>query len=200
MFCIKCGKELNDDSAFCSACGAKVSDNNSQQFSYGSQQMEYGIRNISILNYQMTEEQQKEALVAEFASKVRILGIVWLVIGILQVVTAPIFIVLYGINPVSIAAGLMMSIFLVIIGIYNIVFSIGRLNYVNKFIKEKRGMTEYIRKNGLRILIGNGIVNISSFWVIGILAVAYEVFVYNYGKEHEVEFWQIEESMQDIKY
>ena len=162
--------------------------------------MEYGIRNISILNYQMTEEQQKEALVAEFASKVRILGIVWLVIGILQVVTAPIFIVLYGINPVSIAAGLMMSIFLVIIGIYNIVFSIGRLNYVNKFIKEKRGMTEYIRKNGLRILIGNGIVNISSFWVIGILAVAYEVFVYNFGKEHEVEFWQIEESMQDIKY
>ncbi|MBR1442974.1 MAG: hypothetical protein IJ583_05505 [Firmicutes bacterium] len=182
---------MNDDSAFCPACGARVSgNNNGQQFSYGGQQMGYGMRNGNIPNYQMSEEQHKETLIATFASKVRILGIVWLVIGILQVVFGLFYI---GYSNFSL-------FILFIVGVSNIAWSVMRLNYANKFLNEKKGMTEYIRKTGIGSIIFMGIWNLLFGGVIGVLAAVYEIFVYNYGKEHEAEFWQVEQYMQNKSY
>ncbi|MBR1737104.1 MAG: hypothetical protein IJ736_08840 [Firmicutes bacterium] len=203
---------MNDDSAFCSACGAKVFDNNysgqqyntngygysqgdvnhqsnyNQQFPYGNQAMGYGYgtSNENAANFQMREKQQIDILITTYSSKIKTQGIMWLTIGILQVIIG-LLTTYYNVS------GMVSLMFLLIIGIYNIIISTTLLNLANKFLTQKKGMSEYIRKNKLSNIIATGIFNLLFGGVIGVLPTIYEVTVYNYGKEHEIEFWQFEQ-------
>lgn len=101
-FCPKCGKELRDDELFCSGCGNPVN--------AASQQPIQGQVNTEYLLNQLSE-------------KVKINGIIWLVIGALQIF-----------------AGIFAYWLILIVGFLNIVSAIMDINYSKTVFQNPTGI------------------------------------------------------------
>ncbi len=91
-YCTHCGKELLDEAVICIGCGCAVSGQNNQAAS-----------NMSV---------DGTALLNTLSQRLNTNGIIWLVIGILQIL-----------------GGLFLNWFLLIVGVLNIVSSIQDMNY-----------------------------------------------------------------------
>lgn len=98
-YCTHCGKELFDEAVICPGCGCPCD---------GSQSGE-----------------RKSELVAKLSEKVKTNGIIWLVIGIVQIV-----------------AGLFLNWFLLIVGVLNIISSVQDLNYSKTMLEDSSDIVE----------------------------------------------------------
>lgn len=98
-YCTHCGKELFDEAAICPGCGCAC--NGSQP---GATQSD---------------------LVVKLSEKVKTNGIIWLVIGIVQIV-----------------AGLFLNWFLLVVGALNIISSVQDMNYSKTMLEDSSGIVE----------------------------------------------------------
>ncbi len=101
-FCVKCGKELIDDAEFCSACG-----------------------NSTKSKSQIVATKSDDALINELSEKLNTNAIIWIVIGILQII-----------------GGIFWSWFLAVVGVLNIISSIGDINYCKTLNQNRAGIVE----------------------------------------------------------
>ena len=107
-FCPKCGKELRDDELFCSVCGNAV--NAASQQTIQVQQPIQGQVNT-------------EYLLSQLSEKVKINGIIWLVIGALQIF-----------------AGIFAYWPILIVGLLNIESAIMDINYSKTVLQNPTGI------------------------------------------------------------
>lgn len=98
-YCTHCGKELLDDAVICLGCGCACDD-----LKLGAAQPD---------------------LVAKLSEKVKTNGIIWLVIGIIQILL-----------------GLFVNWFLLIVGVLNIISSVQDMNYSKTIPEDSTGIVE----------------------------------------------------------
>lgn len=102
MFCTKCGKEIMDEAVICVGCGCPV-DHQSVQVAEV-----FGDENT---------------MINTLAQRLNTNGIIWLVIGILQIV-----------------GGFIINWFLLIVGVLNIISSVQDMQYSKKMPKNPTGI------------------------------------------------------------
>lgn len=134
-FCYYCGNMLNEDAVVCVKCGCAASDN-ATNGAFGTDSDEY-FRKLS--DYERTS------------------GIIWLVLGIIQVIS------LVGI----------------ICGVWNIIVAIQRLQYSKELLKKPSGVAKQF-ENQLTGLIIILIINIFFGAIIGIIGAIFDFYVRNY--------------------
>ena len=101
-FCTHCGKELMDEAVICVGCGCAVSNGNAQA------------ARMSV---------DRNELLNTLSQRVNTNSIIWLVIGILQII-----------------GGLFFSWFLLIVGALNIISSVQDMQYSKALLNDPRGI------------------------------------------------------------
>lgn len=119
-YCSKCGKELRDDELFCSGCGNPV--NAASQQPIQAQQPIYGRQTIQV-QQPVQGQVNTEYLLSQLSEKVKINGIIWLVIGALQIF-----------------AGIFAYWPILIVGLLNIVSAIMDINYSKTVFQNPTGI------------------------------------------------------------
>ena len=104
-FCTHCGKELMDDAVICLGCGCPV-ENNSSNLS--QIYVKNGYDPVRVLS-----------------QRVKTNGIVWLVIGVLQIL-----------------GGIFINWFLLIVGVLNVISSVNDINYSRAVLNNPVGIIE----------------------------------------------------------
>lgn len=102
-FCSKCGKELLDEAEICVGCGCAVGGQNTQTFNNQS------VGGTELLN--------------TLSQRLNTNGIIWLVIGILQIL-----------------GGIFINWFLLIVGVLNIVSAIQDMRYSKTLLEKPNGI------------------------------------------------------------
>lgn len=102
-YCTHCGKELLDEAVICIGCGCEIDTHTIQSSSYTSS-------NLSVLLNTLSQRLNTN-------------GIIWLVIGILQVL-----------------GGLFINWFLLIVGVLNIISSIQDMQYSKALLENPTGI------------------------------------------------------------
>lgn len=156
MFCRYCGKELSNDAAFCSNCGKQTS----QQQSCGG--YTYIPLTTNSLSYQ--------ALVIKFSERVKTNAVIWIVIGVIQILL-----------------GLFVQWVLLIIGILNIITAITDFNYSKNVLQNPKGIVSHVNS-----LVGPILTLIYNLIFGGIIGVAgsiyYLVAVRGFVMENKLHF------------
>lgn len=140
-YCTHCGKELLDEAVVCVGCGCPVAG-----------------------------QQDQTALLNTLSQRVNTNGIIWLVIGILQVL-----------------GGLFINWFLLIVGVLNIVSSVQDMNYSKTLLKNPTGIVaKFEPLTGPVITL---IYNLVIGGVIGVVgSIYYFVAIRNYVMENKQTF------------
>ena len=102
-FCTKCGAQLTDDAAFCCQCGHTTGSQPSQAAA--------------------VSPADRQRLLSTLSQRVNTNAIIWLVIGILQVV-----------------GGIFFSMFLLVVGVLNIISSIQDMQYSKSIAENPKGI------------------------------------------------------------
>lgn len=102
-FCTHCGKELLDEAVICVGCGCAV-----------------GGRNTGMINNSSVDV---AALLNKLALRLHTNGIIWLVIGILQIL-----------------GGVFANWFMLIVGILNIILAVQDMNYSKTLLENPTGI------------------------------------------------------------
>ena len=147
-YCTHCGKELFDEAVICPGCGCAVS---------GQTNTAYGAVDCS-------------SLISTLAQRMNINGIIWLVIGILQVI-----------------GGLTLNWFLLIVGVLNIISSIQDMNYSKALPDNPTGIVaKFEPLTGPIITL---VYNLVIGGVIGVVgSIYYFVAIRNYVMENKQAF------------
>ncbi len=149
-FCTHCGKELLDDAVICVGCGCAVNGRN--------------FKSASILQV------DGKALLNTLSQRLNTSGIIWLVIGILQIL-----------------GGIFINWFLLIVGILNIISSVQDMQYSKKLLENPTGIVARFEP-----LIGpiiTLIYNLVLGGVIGVVGSIYYFFaIRNYVMENKQFF------------
>ncbi len=103
MYCSKCGKELLNDAAFCSCCGCAV-----------------GVQNHQTINNKSIDG---TTLLNTLSQRLNTNGIIWLVIGILQIL-----------------GGIFINWFLLVVGVLNIISSVQDMQYSKTLLENPNGI------------------------------------------------------------
>lgn len=149
-YCTHCGKELLDEAVICVGCGCAVSGQNNQTAS-----------NMSV---------DGTALLNTLSQRLNTNGIIWLVIGVLQIL-----------------GGLFLNWFLLIVGVLNIVSSIQDMNYSKTLQEDPTGIVAKFEPiTGPVITL---IYNLVIGGVIGVVgSIYYFVAIRNYVMENKKFF------------
>ena len=190
-FCMNCGKELDDNIRFCSGCGAEVSGSgdvsnnstapnnqgaNNYQNSYNGQNafnnsnnynVQNGFNNPNNYNAQMPynnafNPNTPESLLRTLSERYKINGIIWIVLGILQ-----------GLGSLLL---LPEGLFVLIVGILNIISAVQDLNYSKNVLMQPQGIVNKVKPLAMPIvvtvynLIFGGLIGIagSIYYLVGI--------------------------------
>ncbi|MBQ8769495.1 MAG: hypothetical protein IJZ15_07650 [Oscillospiraceae bacterium] len=147
-YCTHCGKELFDEAVICPGCGCSVN---------GQTNTAYGAVDCS-------------GLINTLAQRMNINGIIWLVIGILQVI-----------------GGLTLNWFLLIVGVLNIISSIQDMNYSKALPDNPTGIVaKFEPLTGPIITL---VYNLVIGGVIGVVgSIYYFVAIRNYVMENKQAF------------
>lgn len=155
-YCTHCGKQLLDEAVLCPGCGCAANN----------------IENANIFNSQICSQ-----LLNQLSSKLKTNGIIWLIIGIIQV-----FI------------GLFINWFALIVGILNIVSSVKDINYSSTILNEPKDIIKNFEPvTGPIITL---VYNLIFGGVIGVVgSIYYFVAVRSLVTEHKHEFEAIEKEL-----
>lgn len=149
-YCSKCGKELMDEAVICVGCGCAVA----------GQQMQSA--------YNATVD--SATLLNTLSQRVNTNGIIWLVIGILQIL-----------------GGLFLNWFLLIVGVLNIISSIQDMNYSKTLLENPTGIVAKFDPIAGPII--TLIYNLVIGGVIGVVgSIYYFVAIRNYVMENKQFF------------
>lgn len=148
-YCSKCGKELMDEAVICVGCGCAVT---------GQGQSAY------------SATVDRNVLLNTLSQRLNTNGIIWLVIGILQIL-----------------GGLFINWFLLIVGVLNIISSVQDMNYSKTVLENPTGI---VRK--FEPITGPVITLIYNLVIGGVIGVAgsiyYFVAIRNYVMENKQVF------------
>lgn len=155
-FCGYCGNALKDEATMCPRCGCQVAAS-------------------PVVMYRMTHMQ----LLQQFASRLKTNGVIWLVIGIVQVMLS-----------------MYWDWWVLIVGVLNIITGIKDINRSNQIphhpqgiVDEHASITEPVITLIYNLLIGG---------LIGVIgSIYYFVAIRGMVKENEMQFLQIEESFNN---
>ena len=151
-YCVKCGNELLDEAVVCTKCGCAADLTQSQAIS-----------------------QNNNDLVNELSNKVKTNGIIWLVIGCIQILL-----------------GLFVQYVFLIVGILNIVTAISDINYSKQVITSPVGI--YKKFEPLVMPIITLIYNLVFGGVIGVVgSVYYLVAIRGFVMNNRSKFEHIEQ-------
>lgn len=147
-YCTHCGKEIMDDAVICVGCGCAVA---------GQAQTVYGAVDCS-------------SLISTLAQRMNINGIIWLVIGILQII-----------------GGLAINWFLLIVGVLNIISAVQDMNYSKALPENPTGIiAKFEPLTGPIITL---VYNLVIGGVIGVVgSIYYFVAIRNYVMENKQAF------------
>lgn len=160
MFCVNCGKQIEEDAAFCSECGSPVNgtgngatqDTNSNA-NLGSSMQQGAFQETNHMTY------FKESL----GNKEMVGGIIWVCVGGVQIL-------------ISIFA----FWYLIFVGIWNVVIGIMRIKQKSQ-LQYKRGETIYNAYSGrLTSIIICLVANLLFGGIIGVAGAIYDLIVRNY--------------------
>ena len=143
-YCAKCGKELFDEAVICPGCGCATG--------------------------KAPAQATETDLVQKLSEKVKINGIIWLVIGILQIL-----------------AGLFANWFVLIVGVLNVVSSVQDMNYSKTVLQDPTGIVEKFEPlTGPIITL---VYNLIFGGVVGVIgSIYYFVGIRNFVMENKTAF------------
>ena len=149
-YCTHCGKELLDEAVICVGCGCAVND----QYARSAK----------------TAHIDKEAIINTLEQRINTNGIIWLVIGILQIV-----------------GGIFINWYLLIVGALNIVSSVQDMNNSKKLAEDPAGIAQkYKQLTGPIIAL---VYNVLIGGIIGVVGSIYYFFaIRSYILENELYF------------
>ena len=149
-FCQKCGKEIMDEAVICPGCGCEVDGHNSQT-----------------VNSQAFD---RTTLLNTLSQRLNTNGIIWLVIGILQII-----------------GGIFTNWFLLIVGVLNIISSIQDMQYSKTLLENPTGIIK--RFEPIMGPVITLVYNLVIGGVIGIVgSIYYFVAIRNYVMENKSVF------------
>ena len=149
-FCEKCGKELLDEAVICVGCGCAVGEQNTQT-----------VNNMSF---------DGATLLNTLSQRLNTNGIIWLVIGILQIL-----------------GGIFINWFLLIVGVLNIISSVQDMQYSKTLLENPNGIVA--RFDPITAPIITLVYNLVIGGVIGVVgSIYYFVAIRNYVMENKQFF------------
>ncbi|MCI5730161.1 MAG: zinc-ribbon domain-containing protein [Eubacterium sp.] len=165
MFCINCGKQIEENAAFCSGCGTPVSGT-------GSSATQNTNGNVNAGGSTMQQEPVHETprmryFKESLGNKEMVSGIIWVCVGGVQIIIS-IFVFWY----------------LIFVGIWNIVIGIMRINQKSQ-LRNKSGEIIYNDYSGrLASIIVCLVANLLFGGIIGVAGAIYDLVVRNYVMEN----------------
>lgn len=149
-YCTHCGKELVDEAIICVGCGCAVGGQNPQAFNCPS------VDGSVLLN--------------TLSQRLKTNGIIWLVIGILQII-----------------GGVTLDWFLMIVGVLNVISSVQDMQYSKTVLEKPSGIiAKFEPLTGPIITL---VYNLVIGGVIGVIGSIYYFFaIRNYVMEHKQSF------------
>ena len=149
-YCTHCGKELLDEAVICVGCGCAVSGQNTQT-----------VNNVSV---------DGTALLNTLSQRLNTNGIIWLVIGILQIL-----------------GGIFINWFLLIVGVLNIISSVQDMQYSKTLLENPNGIVAKFEPTTAPII--TLVYNLVIGGVIGVIGSIYYFFaIRNYVMENKQFF------------
>ena len=149
-FCEKCGKELLDEAVICVGCGCAVGEQNTQT-----------VNNMSF---------DGATLLNTLSQRLNTNGIIWLVIGILQIL-----------------GGIFINWFLLIVGVLNIISSVQDMQYSKTLLENPTGIVAKFEP-----IVGPIITLVYNLIIGGVIGVVgsiyYFVAIRNYVMENKQFF------------
>lgn len=155
-YCQRCGTQLSDDAIFCSNCGIPT-----HQF------------------HQQTWHHPQNDLIIKLSSRLKISGIIWIIIACIQILI-----------------GIFGAWFVLIVGVVNIVSAIKNLQYSERILKNPIGIVKTFEPltNAIITLVYNVIIG----GLIGVLgSIYYMIFVRGFVMEHQKQFLLLEYETED---
>ena len=150
MYCSKCGKEIVQNAAFCVGCGCAVGSQNTQT-----------TNNMSF---------DGATLLNSLSQRLNTNGIIWLVIGILQII-----------------GGIFFNWFLLIVGVLNIISSVQDMQYSKTLLENPNGIIAKFEPIVAPII--TLVYNLIIGGVIGVIgSIYYFVAIRNYVMENKQFF------------
>ena len=147
MFCRNCGNEIVDSASFCGNCGACISDSNSNM-----------------------NNNQSKLLLTQLSERLNTNAIIWLVIGVLQIL-----------------GGIFIDCFLLIVGVLNIISSVQDMNYSKTLSQNSTGIVAKFEP--LTVPIITLVYNLVIGGVIGVIGSIYYFFaIRNFVLENKEAF------------
>ena len=163
-FCTHCGNEVNENAVVCVKCGCAISRTQtfpSQQFTKPSK---------------MNSFSQNQDIVSTISQRIQTNGIIWIVIGVIQILL-----------------GMIANWFLLIVGVLNLLSSIQDINYSKTFPSNPVGIV-----NKVKPLTGPIITLVYNLFIGGVIGVAGSIYYFaavrGFVLEHEQDFLEIEEA------
>ena len=154
-FCTHCGKELLDEAVLCPGCGCAVNGTSAASAVPG-----------------VTVAADAGALLRKLSERVKTNGIIWLVIGILQIL-----------------GGIFIDWFLLIVGVLNIISSVQDMNYSKTVLETPAGIVAKFEP-----MVGPIITLVYNLVIGGVIGVVgsiyYFVAIRNFVMENKATFAQ----------
>ena len=163
-FCTHCGNEVNENAVICIKCGCAIS--NCKTNTNGQ----------TLKNSQNNLFADNQSLVSTISQRIQTNGIIWIVIGAVQILL-----------------GISVNWFLLIVGVLNLLSAIQDLNYCKTILQNPVGIVEKVKPLTLPII--TLVYNLLIGGVIGVAgSIYYFVAVRGYVLENEQAFLEIENS------
>ena len=157
--CSNCGNEVHENAIICVKCGCAIPKENTTQNSQPS----FG----------------SESIITVISQRMQIDGIIWCVIGAVQILMS------------------FLSPFTLIVGILNIISGYNDITYSQKFSAKPVGIIEKVKP--LTMAIITLVYNLIIGGIIGVIgSIYYFVAVRGYVLEHEKEFAEIESQYIEV--
>lgn len=153
MYCMHCGKELLDEAVFCPSCGCAV-----------------GGQNVPNENNQTVDGTR---LLNTLSQRLNTNGIIWLFIGILQIL-----------------GGIFINWFLLIVGVLNIVSSIQDMQYSKTLLEKPSGIVAKFEP-----IVGPVITLVYNLVIGGVIGVVGSIYYFIAIRNYVMENKQFFESL-----
>ena len=167
-FCQNCGSEMAMNAAFCSSCGSPSNvypNNPNQQNGYYPQNPQHTCYS----------DADRSRMLNTLSERVNINGIIWIVIGILQI-----------------AGGVFWDWFLLIVGVLNILYAVHDIQYSKTLLNNPRGVVAKFQPIGGAIVVL--IYNLVIGGVIGVVgSIYYFVAIRNFVMENKTFFASLDQ-------
>lgn len=165
-FCSNCGNELKPEEKFCPSCGCAASNQSSDQVSNSINQ---------------SEKQYQQNMIAQLSQKNQINAIIWIVLGIVQIIASLSTIMYYSFSS---------GIWILAVGILNIFSGYRDFTYSKELLQKPvaiisryESMTPIVISLAYNLILGA---------IIGIVGNIYEITIRSFVMSNKTVFEQIE--------